>query len=319
MSSNPNKPWVDPNGHALAFLKKYQPKEKNAASGQREPKDRNMPSQEVVHIPEVLPPAAALPSVEVPEFSVAPPKICMPTQFLPDDLAQLEHQLRQMATTLNFDLPEGRLDKWFGRLNHRLEVKIERAHLTEEFQAIGLRRIRNAAEEAWAIDQVRFKHFLDLLVCWRTAAEEHYRAVYAKRTIERQQAIEDAKARVEIAECELRIRDAQREPLPPPPPPPPPSPVDEATQKRQAAQQARKHEYDVALDELEEQAEFRGEKTNRAVHEILKVFGNPSMRKAARRARILELIDVFQIDESVLPSGVRELLDEEDQYVDENI
>jgi hypothetical protein len=334
MSNNKsNQTWIDPNSRALAYLTDRKPASTSSVvslekepqpliSSQKVEANAISRSKEVVLHPEVLPPEQAS-TVGTPEFSAPRPPMPIAPDNLSDDLLQLEHQVRQMAITLDMNLPEGRLDGWVGRPNHRVAKKTERAVLIAEFEAVRLRQIQNRAEAVRALDQVRYQHFLDRLIAWSNLADQHYRILLAKERVEQERQIAAAKARAEIerydadgAEHRARASNALREPLPPPQPP---NPVDEATLKRQAAQQARKHANEVKLDEMKDEAEFRSDKTTQAIDEILKVFGNPSMRKAARLARILELMDAYQINESVLPSGVRELIEEENQNVDDNL
>jgi len=255
----------------------------------------------------------------------------LPTFTPPADLTRFEHQVRQMAATLDFDIPEGFLDRWFDRRNHRLQVKIERLELIRQFQSMITAQIRehcNAAEALRQFNQIRYQQVFDALIAWATAAEHHCRIALAHERVENERMIEAAKTRAEIAKhaaqvavYERQIRDAQREPLPPPPPlapPPPPPPPDPDQLKREAAQRQRKLEHELALDELDEAAAFRGEKTKKGLAAILRVFADANLCQAARRAKILELLDVYEVDESLLPTGVQELVESEDEDYDDD-
>ena len=68
----------------------------------------------------------------------------------------------------------------------------------------------------------------------------------------------------------------------------------------------------MKLDEMQGDAGYRSEKTACALAEITKVFGNEGLRRSVRRARILEIMDAYELDESFLPPGVEELLEEEE-------
>ena len=70
--------------------------------------------------------------------------------------------------------------------------------------------------------------------------------------------------------------------------------------------------YDLKLDEMQADAGHRSEKTACALAEITKVFRNEGLRRSVRRARIREIMDAYELDESFLPPGVEELLEEEE-------
>ena len=62
----------------------------------------------------------------------------------------MEHHLRTLISTLDFNIPEGFLDHWFDRSTYRMKKKIERADLIVQFQSAKVRSLqerRNLAEE----------------------------------------------------------------------------------------------------------------------------------------------------------------------------
>ena len=69
--------------------------------------------------PEILPPASRVPAL---------PALDLEAMQLPD-LSNLKQQIRNAAEMLDLSVPEGLLDKWFGRPDHRIEVKTERGPL----------------------------------------------------------------------------------------------------------------------------------------------------------------------------------------------
>jgi hypothetical protein len=347
--SNDKQVWIDPNSTALAYLKKYEVQKHDRATAyttqrvrpKNGPKRRERKSaastkaltrrepNAVVVLPKIN---NAISSKPNPLPAPVPiPQMPAPTFTPPADLNQFEHQARQIAATLDFNIPEGFLDRVFVRKNHRLLVKIERAELMRQFESATTAIVRercNTAEALRQLNQIRFQQFLDALMAWQTADEAHYRIAFAHERVENERVIEAAKTRAEVARhaaqialYERQIRDAQREPLPPPPPPlppPPPSPVDKEALAREEAQRARRREYTIALDELDDAAKFLGEKTGKGLEAILRVFADAKLRRAARRVKILELIQTYEIDESLLPTGVQELL-EEDDHVDDDV
>src|SRR5262249_47493099 len=84
---------------------------------------------------DVLPPETAganQSNAPVPNAPQLPAALAIP-EVLPPDLVRMEDQLRKMTATVDLDLPEGWLDSWFGRPDHRLRKKIERAELIAQF------------------------------------------------------------------------------------------------------------------------------------------------------------------------------------------
>jgi hypothetical protein len=226
-----------------------------------------------------------------------------------------------MIATLDFNLPEGWLDRWFGRPNHRLQVKVERADLIAQFQARVveiMRQRRHAAEEVRALNQVYYQQLLDALVAWSNAAEQHYRVFLSKERVAQERQIAAAKAGAEIerhnadaAEHRARARNAQRELLPPPPPPPPFDPLEEARRKRREAQE-------LKLQELEDEAEFAQEKVMRAKAEAITIYQASFMCDDEKRTRIWRVLEAFGLNPSILPPAIQDLM-EEDPYDDDNV
>jgi hypothetical protein len=323
MSDNKRKgAWIDPNSKALAYLADKKP------AVQEEIKQATDESQSraVVHNAEVLPPEPKRALLPAP---VPGPEIPPPTFTPPADLTRFEHQVRQMADTLDFDIPEGLLDRFFDRKNYRLRVKIERAELICQFESANTARLReqcNIAEALRQLNQIRFQQFLDALRAWQAAEETHYRIALAHERVENERAIDAAKTKAEIAKhaaqvavYERQIRDAQREPLPAAPPAPGPClTADEKalmedfvrlTRRREATHRERMHDVDLRLDEFDAASRFGQETVARAKAEAIKVFKDISMLKGEKQARIEKVLEAFGLDEQILPPAIRELLE----------
>lgn len=231
MSNNKRKQvWIDPNSHMLAHLADKRPRVQKQSTLATD--ESQTPA--VVHQVEVLPPE--------PKRSASPPPLPIPQLPSPTfspapDLTQLERLVRQMAETLDFNIPEGFLDSVFGRPNHRREVKLVRAKLIRQMESMITEHLRehcNTAETLRQFNQIRYQQFLDALNFLRTVAEERERLALAHERVGNERAIEAAKTKAEIAKHEAevalykrQIRDAKREPLPPAPQPAPPPTLDQ--------------------------------------------------------------------------------------------
>jgi hypothetical protein len=263
---------------------------------------------------DVLPPEHLRPLPMAPE----PPKPPEPAFSPALDLAPMERTIRQMMGTLDFQLPEGLLDAFFGRRNHRMTVKIERAELITRFQAAVTAKLQeqcNAAEEIRRHNQIRYQQVLDALIFWRTAAEEHYRLFLARERIEHERAIEAAKTQAEIAKYEREVRDTRRDLVPPAPPqpaPPPPTPEEIAEARRTAARRERDEDVELKLDELDAAARLGEEKVSRAKAKAIEIYRRLDMRKDEKRSRIVEILTAYELNEGILPEALRELLEEDD-------
>jgi hypothetical protein len=149
----------------------------------------------------------------------------------------------------------------------------------------------------------------------KIAAEKQYQVELARRNVERQDAIEDAKARAEIARYEAEAREAglRGRPAPPPlPPPPAPAPVDEAAQRREAARQVRKEQNDLAFEELNEKAQHDQRVHSHAIEEATKIYRDLDLLAEQKFDRIRRLLDSYKVDASVLPTAIREFMEEEE-------
>ena len=105
-------------------------------------------------------------------------------------------------------------------------------------------------------------------------------------------------------------------PLTPPPSPPPsrlapPAPViDEATRARQEARRKAEQAAAMDLDAVEVAADAATDKVTRAISKCIAIFQNVDMRVGEKRARIQGLLDSFGFKYDILPSGIRELMEE---------
>ena len=94
--------------------------------------------------------------------------------------------------------------------------------------------------------------------------------------------------------------------------------MDKEALRREAARQTRKLEYDLKLDEIKDNTAFKSEKLQCALGEIAKIFSNQNLRTHERRARILDLMESYEVDECLLPVGVQELI-AENQHDDDDV
>ena len=115
--------------------------------------------------------------------------------------------------------------------------------------------------------------------------------------------IEVAKRHSVKASWNRKARDMRQDLAPPPPAPP--DPLERAWRKKQ-------QEKDLVLQEHEVAADLGGEKVTRAKTQAIEVDRNLHMTKGEKRTRILEIMDAYELDESILPPAIRELLEEEE-------
>lgn len=239
----PKKFWLPPDGRALAFLEDERRRTENAERKRREnqAREKAMRHKEEVKAttqvlvkqpkPELLPPAAD--AVALPPLDAA-----LATTL---DPSGIERQLREAAEMLDLQLPEGRLDRWFGRIDHRIRVKTGRAELLAGYVAACteiLNQGRRATEEAGALQRANYQLVIDRIVALHRLTEEQYRLELVRRRVIREDAIEDAKARALIAQHDAEAEKARRSALPPaPPPPPPPAPEDPRVKNKARLQQ----------------------------------------------------------------------------------
>src|SRR5207249_3391630 len=105
------------------------------------------------------------------------PKVPKAVFSPPLDLVVFENTIRQMAATLDFDLSEGLLDRFFLRSrNYRIEVKTDRVKLLAQLQATFTEMVRrqcDVAEEVRRHNQIRYQQLFDALETWNTASEKH--------------------------------------------------------------------------------------------------------------------------------------------------
>ncbi|MBZ5545578.1 MAG: hypothetical protein LAO07_18190 [Acidobacteriia bacterium] len=224
------------------------------------------------------------------------------------DLTRLERQIRDAADTLDLSLPEGFLDRWFGRPNHRIAVKTERGELLAGYisacSAI-LEEARKAMETEGALQRAKHQIYIERLVAQRTAMQEYYKLELARRQVLRQDAVEDAKAKFEVEQYAANAEITRRSALPPAPITPP---VDEATRKREATRRSRQEQIDMHLEEQEEWAAASEESVARARTRCIEIYCELNARDGDKRARIQRVLDHYNLDASILPVAIEELM-----------
>jgi hypothetical protein len=332
-----NKVWIDPNDCGLAIVEaerkrreeaerqrkenaerqrreeiqrqQRQERERQRRERQREEAMRRKEEDERAKTqalakqpkPEILPPVPKVPALPPLEIDAMP---------LPD-LSGIEHQMRQAAQMLDLDVPEGRLDRWFGRLDHRIAVKTDRGELLARY--IGacaeiLVEGRRVIEAAGALQRGKYQLVIDRLVALHTLMQAYYKLEFARRQAIRLDQIEDAKARADIRELELRGR-----PAPPPPPPlPAPPQVDEATRQKEEARRSRKDMQELELDERAEAAQFNQDVVSKARADAIKIYQNINMLAGERFERIRRVLDSYKVPVTILPKGLQEFMQEEE-------
>ena len=199
---------------------------------------------------EILPPASKVPALALPDASTAPGL----------DLVEFDRQIRNAAKMLDLSVPEGLLDRMIGRPDHRIDVKTDRARRLAGYIAACTAIIQAAG----SLQDARRQAYLNQLVFLRQVAEENYKLELTRRQVERQDAIEEAKAREIVSEHEAKIREngLRGRPAPPPPPsplppPPPPTPAELRAKKRDSL---RKELDRLESDEKTELAKISGGK-----------------------------------------------------------
>lgn len=166
------------------------------------------------------------------------------------------------------------------------------------------------------LQDARRQAYLNQLVFLRQVAEENYKLELTRRQVEREDAIEDAKASEIIADHEAKTREhglrgrPSPPPLPPPPPPPAPAPVDEAIRRRQEAQQKAKEKFAVELDAFDVAADAAEEKVTRCKAKCNGIYQNLDMRAGEKRARIQDVLDSFGFAYDILPISAQELMED---------
>jgi|GEM_PF-5035201 len=275
------KVWIDPADCGLPTVEATERKRKEEAERQRrqevaqrrqeyEERQRRWKAEEAMKRKEEEEKARNHALVAQPKAEILPPAAKVPALPLPDanslglpDLSDLERQIRHSAKMLDLSVPEGTLDNWFGRPNHRIAVKTDRAQLLFGYiAACGsiMESARQTIEAAGAAQRARYQLQIDRLTAYRSLMTEYYRLECAHREALRQEAIKDAKARTEIAKHEADAREhaLRGRPLPPsPPPPPPPKPEDPRAKNKARLQQELQR---LAKEEKEELARIAGGK-----------------------------------------------------------
>ncbi len=323
MNGNEGRVWVNPDGHALAFLKKDRPKREEGKKERKRvaetevlmPESESKADNQTNGQPKRQKPSRRPTSEEVSlvRTSVVHPIVAPAIDALGLPI-QLESSSRELATLREifdetmevFDLSqsEGVLDSVFGRPEHRIRKKTERAellgHYTDAYIA-QLSRFRTALEELGKANDLKRQEYISRVRATRELAEEHIRLQLVAHEAQRKQRVEDAKAQAEIAKYEGEARNAARNPELPPPPP---DPLEEARRRR--AMKAELH-----IQENETAAEVAGETITAAKAQAIEVYRNLRITDGEKRTRILAILDAFGVDQSILPPGIQELLEEE--------
>jgi hypothetical protein len=228
--------WIDPNGRAFAFLppaREMSNMHKMEDAMRNSEEKRAAKTQALTTQPklEILPPGSKVPALALPSDTSTTPGL---------DLVEFERQIRNSANMLNLAEPEGFLDRWFGRPDHRIDVKTERAQRLKGY----ITACTAIIEAAGSLQDARGQVYLNQLILRRRVAEENYKLELTQRQVERQDAIEEARAREIVSEHEAKIRENNLRgrptpPAPPPPlpPPPPPTPAELRAKKKASLKQ----------------------------------------------------------------------------------
>lgn len=286
--------------HALAFLDKYEPKVRKETEDRpkagEEPKALVQPPKQEILPPEPQPSALPMPNIPATK---------------PIDVTPIEASLRDMCKLLDLAEPEGMLDAVFNRPDHRIEKKTERALRLAQYRAALttiIAEIRRAMEEVSALNRVRLQEQLDRVKLAAEVLEAQARLNYAVAAAARQDAVAEAKAKAEIAAYGAMAEKARLSALPPAPPPPAPTPVDEATRKREEAHRRVQDEIDTQLDEQAAWSAASEESVARAKARCIEIYRDLTMRDGEKRTRILRVLDKYNLDCSILPPAIEDLM-----------
>lgn len=222
------------------------------------------------------------------------------------DLGPIEASFRQMSEVLDLAKTEGVLDRLFDRPDHRIAVKTERALRLAEYRAAltcNIGETRKAIEEMCAVNRARFA-----LAAEAYTAEERFN--HARNAAARQDPIDAAKAKAEIAKYLAEAELARRSALPPPPTPPEPPAVDEATRKREEARRMRRDKLDLAREERAERADAAQQLVADAKASCEAIYHDKNALAGEQRERIRKVLDSYGFDSSILPPRLQELMEE---------
>ena len=227
-------------------------------------------------------------------------------------ISRYEELLEQVFEQLDLTTREGFFGELIGGIDYRIDKKAGRIQrldrLMEGFAEL-MGKAELAEQKIRAINRECYEQYIDRVRAARTLLEEQERLMAIRSAARRQEEIEEAKAEAEIEKYKRQARDAQQ---PPSSPAPPAEPADEFELKRQVAYQTRKFECELKLDGIEAQVDFQDKLARSALARIVRIFAEPETRRAQKCCRILNLRDTYGIDESLLPAGVLELLQEEE-------
>ncbi len=220
-----NGVWVDLNGSALAFLKDRKPKKKNPEPVKKrraQPVRKRKQKGGLVKVKQLDEKPATqgltkVMKVRDAEFVMELPDIPRPEAPSTSELPALEELLEETLTLLDLREPEGFLDSFFGRINHRIRKKTERAQLLVQYREKLVRNVelvRQFAQVCAEIDGIRYQALIERVRNERTLVIEQHKLFSAQRAAEREEAIEEAKAQAEIAGYLHQVPQAGQPSLP---------------------------------------------------------------------------------------------------------
>jgi sRNA-binding protein len=257
------KVWIDPSDCGLVTVEAAAEKRRQDAERQRRAEAKRQLREETLRKKEEEAKERTQALATQPKQEILPPAPKGAVLSLPDanslalpDLSDLERQIRLAAAMLDLGKPEGWLDSWFDRPDHRIEVKTERGLRLAGYIAA----CTAILEAARAHQAIRQQIYLDQLVFLRRVAEESYNIELAGRRAERQDAIEAAQAKEIIAAHDGNAREhgLRGRPSPPAPAPlPAPKPEDPRVKNKERLQQELVR---LAKEEKEELAKLAGGK-----------------------------------------------------------
>jgi hypothetical protein len=294
------KVWLDPRDCGLVTVEAERKRKEEAEQSAREE-----PAKTLALVPqskaEILPPAPN--TMALPSEALEPPEL---------NLCEFERQIRVATQMLDLSEPEGWLDRLFDRPDHRIDVKTERARRLAGY----ISACTDIQEAARGFQDARRQQYIDQVVFLQRAAEEQYKFERAQRQAQRQDAIEDAKAREIVADHEAKIREhglRGRPSLPPPPPPPAPKlpSLEEVAELRRAeVRRAAEDKLAIEADAQEVAANAAEERVTRAKKRCIAIYQESDILAGEKHARIVAVLDEFGYKYDILPRGVAEFIEQ---------
>jgi hypothetical protein len=89
------------------------------------------------------------------------------------------------------------------------------------------------------------------------------------------------------------------------------------THQNEVAAEPLPEHVEAALREREINARFGQEIVAKAKSEAIKIYGRLNMSNGEKRARIRAVLESYNVDESILPTAIKDLMDEEENYASE--